>query len=190
MIAARKQLYMTAAEFLTHPAASGPSELVRGELRLVTPASAAHGIVAGTIFVALTAFVEERGLGSCFPDNTGFLLPGLGDTVRSPDASFVAASKLPPEGLGNGWVAAAPDLVVEVLSPSETTHELEAKLRDYFAAGTRLAWIVDSAKRTVSVRSAVGEERTLSVTDTLDGDDVLPDFTFPVARLFSRLAKS
>lgn len=189
MIATGQRGYVTAVEFLEHPAALGPSELVRGDVRVMTAASAAHGIVAGAIFAALNAFVEAHSLGVCFPDNTGFHLPGLGETVRSPDASFVEASKLPPNGIGAGWVPAAPDLVVEVISPNETASELEARLRDYFAAGTRLAWIIDPASRAVSVRGGADGERFLSVTDLLDGGDVLPGFSLRVEKLFARLAQ-
>jgi len=57
------QRYVTATEFLSHAAAAGPSELVRGRVRVMTPASAAHGVVAGTIFAALNAFVESEHLG-------------------------------------------------------------------------------------------------------------------------------
>jgi Uma2 family endonuclease len=181
--------YVTSDEFLTHAAASGPNELVRGEIRPMTPASGAHGVIAGTIFAALNAFVEARQLGQCFPDNTGFLLPGLGDTVRSPDVAFVAAAPLPQQGIGSGWLAVSPDLVVEILSPNETASELEEKVRDYHTAGTRLFWIVDPALRVVSVRNASAPERWVREGDALDGGNVLPGFTIPVAKLFARLAK-
>jgi Uma2 family endonuclease len=189
MTAANARRYVTAAEFLTDPAAVGPSELVHGEVRVMTPASAAHGAVAGVIFAALDAFVEAGQLGICFPDNTGFLLPGLGDTVRSPDAAFVRASKLPAQGIGSGWLAVAPDLAVEILSPNEVAAELESKLRDYRTAGTELLWVVDPVARVVNVRSAHAPDRWLSEVDTLDGGDVLPGFAIPVSRLFGRLAK-
>jgi Uma2 family endonuclease len=146
-------------------------------------------LVAGVIFAALNAFVEVGQLGLCFPDNTGFLLPGLGDTVRSPDAAFVRASRLPAQGIGSGWLSVAPDLVVEILSPNEAAAELEDNLRDYRAAGTELLWIVDPVARVVNVRSAHAPERWLSEVETLDGGDVLPGFAVPVSRLFGRLAK-
>src|SRR5215475_6794836 len=151
MVSARSKRRVTALEFLSHPAASGKSELVRGEIHVMTPASGVHGIVAGRIFVALNAFVEERELGLCFPDNIGFQLPGLDDTVRSPDAAFVRADRLSLESIGTGWVPVTPDLVVEVLSPSETTATLDEKWRDYSSAGTTLMWVIDPAARTVTV---------------------------------------
>jgi Uma2 family endonuclease len=189
MPATKARRYVTADEFLTHPAAMGPSELVRGEIRVMTPASGPHGVVAGTMFAALNSFVEARQLGLCFPDNTGFLLPGLGDTVRSPDVAFVRAGQLPREGIGPGWIAVAPDLVVEILSPSETASDLEEKLRDYRDAGTRLIWSVDPERRVVAVRNERAPDRLLSELDALDGGDVLPEFTMSISKLFARLAK-
>jgi Uma2 family endonuclease len=187
MVSARSKRRVTALEFLSHPAASGKSELVRGEIHVMTPASGVHGIVAGRIFVALNAFVEEHRLGLCFPDNTGFELPGLDDTVRSPDAAFVRAERLSLEDIDAGWVRVAPDLVVEILSPSETAATLDAKWRDYRAAGTTLMWVIDPAERTVTVREADTPDRRLTASDTLSGGSVLPGFSIAVARLFSRV---
>jgi Uma2 family endonuclease len=180
--------HVTAAEFEMHPAAAGPSELVRGEVRVMTPASGAHGLISGAIFAVVHAFVEQHALGICFSDNTGFRLPGIPDTVRSPDMAFVRASQVPAAGVGRGFFPAAPDLVVEVLSPSETASDLEEKLRDYLAAGTSLAWIIDPEKRVVCVRAGHAPDRWLGTGDILDGGDVLPGFAVPVARLFARLA--
>jgi Uma2 family endonuclease len=98
----------------------------------------------------------------------GFALPGIPDTVRSPDAAFVQNERLPAEGIGPGWISVAPDLVVEIRSPTETFVELEDKLRDYETAGTTLLWIIDPVARTVTVRSTKGIERMLTLSDTLD----------------------
>jgi Uma2 family endonuclease len=181
----RANRYVTAEEFLRSPEAAGPSELVRGEIHVMTPAGGGHGL----IFSALSSFVESHELGMCFPDGTGFQLPGLGDTVRSPDAAFVRADRLPPEGIGSGWLAVAPDLVVEVLSPTETASELESKVRDYRAAGTRLIWVIDPATRTVSILGETQSRPSLTESDTLDGEDVVSGFSIPISRLFARLAK-
>lgn len=182
-------LRLTSEEFLVHPAAAGSSELVRGEVRMMTPASGAHGVVAGALFAALNVFVEERKLGLCFPDNTGFLLPGLENTVRSPDAAFVANDRLPADGIGRGWIAVAPDMIVEILSPSESSTELEAKLSDYRTAGTRLIWIVDPERRVITIRDGDLPERLLSEGEILDGGRVLPGFALGVSSLFLRLAR-
>ncbi|MGH7620125.1 MAG: Uma2 family endonuclease, partial [Gemmatimonadaceae bacterium] len=142
MVSAKFRRRVTPEEFLTHPAAAGASELVRGEVRVMTPAGGAHGVIAAAVFRALDAFVEANALGMCFADNTGFRLPGLDDTVRSPDAAFVRADRLPASGIGTGWMDVAPDLVVEIISPNETTADLESKLSDYRSAGTVLVWVI------------------------------------------------
>lgn len=138
---------LTADEFLVHPAARERSELVRGEIRVMSPASSVHGLVAGTVHWLLASHAHAHRLGACFVDSTGFRLPIPGDdedTVRAPDASFVRADRLPAGGLrvGDGFLRLAPDLVVEVLSPSEPASSLDEKLADYLAAGTRLIWVV------------------------------------------------
>ena len=179
---------LSVQEFAVHPAAAGASELVAGEIRMMAPASGAHGAVAGAIFASVDAFVEQRQLGVCFPDNTGFALPGIESTVRSPDMAFVRADRLPANGLGSGFIELAPDLVVEVLSPTETASDLEEKLRDYGTAGTTLLWVIDPAKRVVVVRAADGPVAWLRGDDVLDGGSVLPGFSIPVTGLFARLA--
>jgi Uma2 family endonuclease len=180
--------YVTAHDFVKHPAAAGPAELVRGEVRPMTPAGGAHGVIAGRIFAAVNAFVEAKNLGLCFPDNTGFALPGLVDTVRSPDMAFVRASALPSGGIGRGWILAAPDLVVEVVSPTEAPDDLAEKLRDYRTAGTQLIWVVDPDQRKVRVLAAGRPDVSLTDTDELTGGEVLPGFVLAVARLFAHLA--
>ena len=188
MVSEKVARRVTAQEFLTHPAARGPSELIRGEVRVLTPASGAHGVVAGVIFRALSNFVEANNLGLCLPDNTGFQLPGLADTVRSPDAAFVRADRLPEKGIGSGWISVAPDLAIEIISPTETAASLEDKLADYRAAGTTLIWVIDPSTRSVSVRRAGAPEQRLTERDSIDGANVLPGFALPVAKLFERLA--
>ena len=104
------QQHVTAAEFLTHPAAAGPSELVRGTIHVMSPSGGRHGVIVGNVFAELDAFVRQRGLGLCFAENTGFELSGLLDTVRSPDAAFVSRERLPAEGIGPGWIRATQEL--------------------------------------------------------------------------------
>ncbi len=155
---------------------------------MMTPAGGAHGVIAGVLFAALNRFVEERHLGLCLPDNTGFLLPNLEDTVRSPDVAFIRADRLPQEGVGRGWMNVAPDLVVEVLSPDETPAMLDEKLDDYRAAGTQLIWVVDPLRRGVSIRRPGADDRWVSEREDLCGDGILAGFSMPVAQLFARLA--
>ncbi len=80
----------------------------------------------------------------------------------------------------------APDLVAEVVSPNQFRHEVAAKVQRYLAAGVRLVWVVWPRYQRVDVwRSGANQPvATLTAADALDGVDVLPGFSYPVARLF------
>lgn len=179
---------LTANEFLLHSAANERTELVRGRVRMMSPVSAAHGLVSLNIARALSNHVREHRLGVCFADSTGYALPNLANTVRAPDASFVCARRLPTEGVGGGFLELAPDLAVEVLSPSESSADLAEKLADYRVAGTSLVWVIDPARRTVMVIADGEPATTLGLTDTLGGGGVVPGFACPVDELFEGLA--
>ena len=181
---------LTADEFEAHPAANEHNELVRGRIRMMTPASGLHGLVSGNVFRLLSNHVRQHRLGACFADSTGYTLPSLQNTVRAPDSSFVRADRLPPGAIGGGFLKLAPDLAVEVLSPSESASDLCEKLEDYLKAGTLLVWVIDPAKRIVSVFAAHAPALWLRVGDKLLGGEVVPGFACGVAELFEGLDPS
>lgn len=111
--------------------------------------------------------------------------------MRVPDASFVRADRLPPQGFGLGTrlFKFAPDLAVEVLSPSETASQLQEKLDDYVRSGTTLVWVVDPVRRTVRIVSTDVPETLLRERDTLTGGHVLPAFSCDVAEIFEGIAR-
>lgn len=184
--AARRPRLLTADEFLVHPAASEHSELVRGKILMMSPASGLHGLVAGNLYRLLSAYVHNHRLGVCFPDGTGFALPNLEKTVRSPDVSFVGTERLPDESIDDRFIPCAPDLAVEVRSKTERASVLNAKVADYLAAGTPLIWVIDPARHTVRVIHSDAPVRTLAETDALDGADVVPGFRCRVQELFAK----
>lgn len=160
-------------------------ELSEGVLKIVSPAGGEHGNLALRIGARLHLFVEEARLGYTTAAETGYILstrPDGRDTVRAPDVGFVAAERL-PDGLPQGFVPCAPDLAVEIVSPNDTADEIHAKVQDFLQAGTRLLWVVYPRTRTVDVHTPQGAH-TLTLTDTLDGGDVLPGFTLPLRELF------
>ena len=179
---------MTAEEFLAHPVHDAKAELVRGELRVTPPAGGPHGTVATNLVVMLATHVRAHQLGRAFGDGTGYELLRLPRTVRVPDASFVRRDRLPAEGIGPGLLKLAPDLAIEVLSPSETASDLEEKLDDYLIAGTPLVWVVDPARRTVMIVAADAPVRWLREGDTLDGGSVVPKFACAVSDIFEGIA--
>lgn len=182
---------MTPEEYLAFvlPPDAGKAELVRGELRIMPPAGGPHGVAAVNLVLMLGAHVRPHGLGRVFADGVGYELVRLPRTVRVPDASFVRADRLPAGGIGPGLLKLAPDLAIEVLSPSETASELEEKLDDYTVSGTPLVWVVDPVRRTVTVVAADAPVRRLHEGDTLDGGTVVPGFACAVAEIFEGIAR-
>lgn len=138
----------------------GPCELVQGELVMMSPAGFEHGVITQRIAAFLHAYVSARRLGVVTAAETGFVLARSPDTVRAPDVGFVAESRL-PRGSAKGFFEGAPDLAVEVLSPSDTRDQAArsraaAKIGDWLAAGCQEVWCVDPASRTATVRTASG----------------------------------
>jgi len=180
---------MTVEEFLAYPVPDAKAELIRGELRVTPPAGGPHGMAAANLVFLLTLHVRQHRLGCVFPDGFGYELIRLPRTVRVPDASFVRADRLPPEGIGPGLLKLSPDLAIEVLSPSETASELEEKLDDYLVSGTSLIWVVDPVRRTVMTIPADAPVRWLREGDTLDGGAVIPGFACRVPEIFEGIAR-
>ena len=155
-------------------------ELIDGTL-VEKPVGIWEGLIAALLSTALNNFVLPRNLGAVFgADSTMRMKSGR---VRLPDVAFVSLARLPTTR--DPIPTLGPDLAVEVLSESNTRDEIAQKLREYFESGTRLAWVIDPVRRTVAVYHAPGAPAF--VTDdagSLDGWQVLPGFTLPVADLF------
>jgi Uma2 family endonuclease len=148
-------------------------ELVDGAI-VMSPAGARHGSVALKLGARLLAYVTASRLGHVFDSSTGFRLPG--GNVRVPDVAFVATGRFADEKLTDDFADFAPDLAVEVLSPSDRNRQVLDRVGDYLDAGTRLVWVVDPRRRQAAVYRSLSDVRHLNSTDTLDGEDVLPGF--------------
>lgn len=159
-------------------------DLVRGWLVREPPPGARHGELSLELARVLANHVKAARLGRVFAAETGFRLAELPPTVRAPDVSFVARSRMPEGPAPAGYVPFAPDLAVEVVSPSNRWTEVAAKVRDYLEAGTRLVWIVDPPARTVTVHRPSSAWMVRGEDDALDGEDVVPGFRMRVGSLF------
>lgn len=159
-------------------------ELECGFLTSEPAPGARHGYSAARMCRLLATHVDERGLGAVFGNDTGYVLARSPDTVRGPDVSFVARERLQSVALPVGPFPGAPDLAVEILSPSNTPAAVRAKVADYLAAGTRLVWVVDPDSRTVTAYRSLLAPRILAETETLDGQEVVPHLRIAVAELF------
>lgn len=159
-------------------------ELLGGELVMMSPAGFDHGRYASRIVAALENHVTQQRLGVVTTAEAGFQLSHDPDTVRAPDVAFVREDRIPPGGV-KGFFQGAPDIAVEVVSPTDRTAEVAAKVQDWLRAGCSMVWVVDPEKQTVTVHRSRKENVVLAAGDSLTGSDVLPEFSMPVAKIFS-----
>ena len=176
---------MTAEELFDLPDDGGRFELIEGELAHMTPTGGAHGALAARMVRLLDEYVEAQDLGVCCGAETGFILQRAPDTVRAPDAAVVLKSRIPDTGIPSSYWPFAPDLAVEVVSPSDRLAEVHVKIAEYFAAGTRLVWLVEPETRMVHVYRSLKVVEVVGTEQELEGGDVLPGFRCEVRRLFA-----
>ena len=160
-------------------------ELVEGEIVEMPLPNGEHGEVLAILTIKLGHYVLERGLGRVATGDAGFALernPDGRDTVRGMDLAFISKAKAPAP-LPNTLLEYAPDLAVEVISPSNEAADIRLKIRQLLDAGTALVWIVYPEMRIVDVHTREGAT-TLDAADTLSGGDVLPGFEIPVREIF------
>ena len=160
-------------------------ELVEGEIIEMSKSSGLHGQITMFLGAKIFNFVADNALGIVTAAETGFILernPDGRDTVRALDIAFIRGEKVPGV-LPDQLVNVAPDLAVEVISPSNKVADMHRKIRQLLAAGTALVWIVHPETHTVEVHTQSGAT-TLEEVDTLSGGDVLPGLEIPVSEIF------
>ncbi len=151
---------------------------------MMSPAGFEHGCIITAISAPLGRFVREKALGRVTGAETGFRIGHDPDTVRAPDVGFVRAERVPPRPT-RGFFQGAPDLAVEVLSPSDRAGDVLAKVQDWLGAGCRAVWLIDPANQTVSVYDDRHQTATLGMSDELIGGQIVPGFCLPVAEIFA-----
>lgn len=120
-----------------------------------------------------------------FGAETGFRLERDPDTVLAPDVAFVAAARLPRNGIPRGYPELVPDLVVEVTSPDDSASEVKAKVAAWLEYGTREAWVADPDARTLVIHGAEGRTISLTHDDKLAESEVLPALRLPARDCFA-----
>lgn len=173
---------LTAEELLVHPD-NRYGELVAGTLRVAEPPGGIHGRLASRIDRRLGAHVERHRLGTVLVE-AGYVLSRNPDTVRGPDISFVSRERLDPDQIPDAFITSAPDLAVEILSPSDSGPEVLEKVADYLQAGARLVWVMNADARSVTVYHPARAPHVVAGREQLDGEDVVPGFSCAVSDLF------
>src|SRR5688572_266170 len=177
---------MTADELLVMPEDGFRYELIKGELiKGSPPPGYEHGLVTMNIAGPLYEYIKSQDLGKVYAAETGFLLEQNPDTVRTADVAFIRRERIEKAGPVKGYWKGAPDLAVEVLSPSDTIERVEGKVAKWLGAGTRAVWVVSPKMRTVTVYRSLTEIVVLTKNDTLDGGDVVPGLQIPIAEIFA-----
>lgn len=173
---------MTIAEYTALPREDARHhELSRGRLVSEPRPGRLHGAAVALLAHHLVAYALEHG--GVVTTETGFVLAENPPTLRGPDVAYVRTQR-PSYGASEAYVRGAPDLAIEVASPSNSAGELQAKVLEYFEAGTRQVWVVHPRTRTVVVHTSASEARTLGLADEIDGGDLLPGLTLAVREIF------
>jgi Uma2 family endonuclease len=174
---------MTAEELLRYSHEPYRQELIDGILHEMEPAGHYHGRIASRIGRLLDAHANAHDLGMTFAAETGFVLATDPDTVRAPDAAFVARRPGQPADSDAGFWPGPPDLAVEVVSPGDSPAAVKAKALDWLAAGTRAVVVVEPIDRTATVYRSPSDIRVLQADDHVDLGDVVAGWSPRVAEL-------
>ena len=183
MSATTQKKLLTAEEFflLPDPADGSQQELVRGEVITMPPAGGMHGVSCLKTGRRIGNFVDEHDRGTVTCNDTGFVTGRAPDSVRGPDIAYWSRARL--KEVPVGYIEIPPDLLVEVLSPSNTSAQIRVKLQEYFTRGVRLVWVIAPEDRTLTIYRTPDEGRVLHETATVTGEDVLPGFECRVSDL-------
>ncbi len=178
---------MTVEDLLTWPDDDGCRyEVVEGVLVRMAGSKPRALFITMRLLRALDAYVEEQGLGQVTPPDGvyDFEHTGQPNTGLLPDIGFIRAALLPQLDLDK-MIPFAPDLAVEIASDNQYRPAMNLKVGRYLKAGTRLVWIIYPRWQQVDVwQPGDTAATTLTGGNTLDGKDVVPGFSYPVARLF------
>ena len=161
----------------------GRCELIYGELVMMSPAGAEHGVVAARFVRYLAEFVEQHDLGFVFSSETGFTVERGPDLVRAPDASFVRKDRV-GSSLPEGYFDGVPDLAVEVVSPDDRRREVAEKVNMWLAHGARVVWVADPRQMTVVVHRVGQTPVTLRVNEEIRNEPLLPGFVLVLSNVF------
>jgi Uma2 family endonuclease len=160
-------------------------ELVNGELVMSPKNNFEHENICGRLQFALESFNRQHRLGVVLGSNLGCWMSNR--NCRAPDLSFVSKRRLLELGFTPAtrkFLPGAPDLAVEIVSTSNTRNEVDARLKDFFSSGTRLAWVIHPVEQFVEVCRSTTQRRIERLGGELDGEDLIPGFRYAIAELF------
>jgi Uma2 family endonuclease len=176
---------MTAEEYMALPDSFDvPTELVRGVLVKLPPPKPRHGQICAHIVYMLRRYLEDHDIGHVLSNDSSTVTERDPDTVRGPDVSYYSFERVPKGPLPAGLLDASPDMVVEVLSPSDRWSEVQVKVAEYLDAGVRAVCIADDATRSVHIFRPERPMQVFKSDDDFTVPEILRDFRVRVQRFF------
>lgn len=161
----------------------GPCELVEGRIVLMRPPGVEHGRIETRLARYLDVFIEEQDSGWVVSGDTGIYIRRNPDTVRGMDIAVISKQRLPVVP-STGYLEVAPDVVVEIVSPSDRWQDIEDKISEYFSVDVEQVWVVHPRQQAVYVYRSRSERQVFERDTTLEGAGVLAGFRLAVAALF------
>jgi Uma2 family endonuclease len=175
---------ITTAERLAQAEDLGPCELIAGELLPMSPSGHRHSWIALNVAVAIKVYLETHKLGGRVTGaDGGYIIARNPDTVRVPDVGYVRAERSHDEI--TGYFEGAPDLAVEVISPTDTWRLVFEKIEQWLAAGCSLVWVIDPETQTATEFRSDAPQRRYQRGESLAGGKVIPGFQLPLEKIFS-----
>lgn len=150
----------------------------------MSPASGKHGRVGFALHWRLGAFLEEHPIGTAYMAETGFILARDPDVLLAPDLAFIRSARVPPDSEQGGFIACAPDVAIEIISPWDRASRVTEKVLEYLRGGVAEVWLIDPEDRTLALHRANLTVTWFAGDQTFEGSEMLPGFQFPMAALF------
>jgi Uma2 family endonuclease len=175
---------LTAEQFAERPDPGYPEELVKGRIVAMPMPKPRHGEICSKADRIFGVHAEEHDLGRVLCNDAGVITERGPDTVRGADVSFYSFARVPKGPLPDRYLDTPPDLVVEVLSPSDRWPKVLAKVAEYLDAGTAVVMVLDDQRRLAHLYRADGATSVLSAEEELSIPELLGDFRVRVGRFF------
>jgi Uma2 family endonuclease len=158
-------------------------ELIEGRFVPMPPTGWPHASTEARVTARLQQYVDANPIGVVLSGEAGIIIRRSPDTLRGADLAFVSNERI-AQASPAGYLDVAPELIVEIISPSDRWTAVAGKLDDYFSIGVELVWLVDPQRRCVSCHHSPADLEVLGPEDILTAEPMLPGFTLPVADLF------
>lgn len=171
---------LTVEDMYSMPRDGRKYELIEGEL-VVSPAGMKHEEIGGKLLLLLGIYLAKQQIGKMFGSSVGFELPS--GSLLSPDVSFVRMERFPDGVALDTFGQFAPDLAVEILSPSDSMARVEQKVDLYLENGAELVWVINPKAARATVYRADGSAAIVRAEGALDGEAVLPGFRCALAEI-------